>query len=88
MTVSTAVEAEASSVPTEGLALSMSTMDPGDRVTPVSSSECILFISFKGVVGISGGSSHGPSSSICKTQSDTLMGTNPSRHSFGGRGVW
>lgn len=47
VTVSTAVEAEASSVPTEGLALSVSTRDPGEGVTPVSSSECILyFISF------------------------------------------
>lgn len=85
MTVSTSVEAEAGSVPTEGLAFSMSTVDPGERVTSVSSSECILsFFSFKGVVGISGGSSHWPSSSICKTQSDSFMGTNPSRHSFGG----
>lgn len=69
MTISTAVEAEASSVPPKGLALSMSTMDPGEGVTPVSSSECILsFFSFKGVVGIPNGNSHWPFSSICTTQ--------------------
>lgn len=41
-TVSTGGEAGASSVPTEGLTLSMSTKDPGEEVTPVRSSECML----------------------------------------------
>lgn len=41
-TVSTGGEAGASNVPTEGLTLSMSTKDPGEGVTPVRSSECML----------------------------------------------
>lgn len=52
--VSTAGEAEGGSVPTGGPALSMSTQDPGEGDTPVSSLECMLhFTSFWVVVGIS-----------------------------------
>lgn len=43
MPVSTAGEAEASGVPTGGLTLSMSTEDPGEGVTLVSSSACMLY---------------------------------------------
>lgn len=41
--ISTAREAEASSVPTGGLTLSMSIEHPGEGVTLVSSSECMLY---------------------------------------------
>lgn len=43
MPISTAWEAEASSVPTGGLTLSMPIEDPGEEVTLVSSSECMLY---------------------------------------------
>ena len=43
MPISTAWEAEASSVPTGGLTLSMPSEDPGEGVTLVSSSECMLY---------------------------------------------
>ena len=43
MPISTAWEAEASSVPTGGLTLSMPIEDPGEGVTLVSSSECMLY---------------------------------------------
>ena len=78
--VSTAGEVEASSVPTGGPALSMSTQDPGKGVSSVSSLECTLhFTSFWEMVGISGGSSHWPSSSVCKTHSYSLVGPGSSR---------
>lgn len=54
VTVSTAGEAEGGNVPTAGPALSMSTQDPGEGATPVSSLGCMLhFTSFWGLVGIS-----------------------------------
>lgn len=40
--ISTAREAEAGSVPTRGPTLSVSTQNPEEGVTPVSSSECKL----------------------------------------------
>lgn len=85
VTVSTAAEVEASSVPTGGLALPMSTQDPGEGVSSVSSLECTLhFTSLWEMVDISGGSGHLPSSSVCKTQSDSLVGPSSSRQRFGG----
>lgn len=42
VTVSTAGETEGGRVPTEGPALSMSTQDPGEGATSVSSLECML----------------------------------------------
>lgn len=50
--VSPTGEAEASSVPTEVPALSMTTEDPGEGVTPVSVSECMFhFTSFREIGG-------------------------------------
>lgn len=80
MPVSTAEEAEASGVPTGGPTLSTFTEDPGERVTPVSSSERMLRITcFREMVSVLGGSCHWPSSSVCKIQHD-ILGPCPSRH--------
>lgn len=46
VTISTAGEAETESVPTEGPTLSMSTKDPGEEVTLVSSPECMIHFPF------------------------------------------
>lgn len=56
-------EAEASSVPTEGPALSLSTEDTGEGVTLVSSSE---LCHFWGRAAISGGGGHWSSFSVCR----------------------
>lgn len=79
--VSPAEEAEASSVPTEVPALSMTTEDPGEKLTLVSISECMFhFTSFQEMVGVSGGSRPWPFSSVYKMQSDSLVGLSPNRH--------
>lgn len=79
--VSPAGEAEASSVPAEVSALSMTTEDPGEGVTPVSISECMFhFTSFWEMVGVSGGNRPWPFSSVYKMQSDSLVGLSLNRH--------
>lgn len=89
MPISTAWEAEASSVPTGGLTLSMPIEDPGEGVTLVSSSECMLYFTCFWSLAVSWmGAVTGLPHLLAKYRViDGLVGPSPSRLRFGGPGL-
>lgn len=73
--VSTAAEAEAGSVSTGGLTLSSFAQHPGEGVALVSSwSSRSTVLTSRGGWAPRGGTSHWPSSSVCKVHSEALWG--------------